>query len=124
MLHGYFSSGTNVPRIEVAIFSHEKVLRLACILDTGFSGYLKIDEQAASDLGIVSDMDMYGVNANGEKMSGRVAYAYVELEKRKMLVEILIFNGPALAGIGLFASFGYKVVVDCKNKSVHLESAT
>jgi hypothetical protein len=76
----------------------------------------------AHELGIVPSNDRFGVNANGEKISAKSGYAYVELEKKRMLVEILIFDGAPLAGIGLFSQFGYKIVVDCKNRTAHLES--
>lgn len=122
MVYGYFPLGTNVPYIEVAILSREKILCPAFVPDTGFSGFLKIDERIADELGIVSTEDAYGINANGEKIPGKSASIHVELEGRRMLADVFIAAGAPLVGIGLFSAFGYTAVVDCKNKTAHLES--
>lgn len=124
MVHGSFSQGTEVPYIEMSVFSGKKVLHAVFVLDTGFSGYVKIDQQTADEFGIVPMGKVDAVNANGERVRVGLANGYAELEGRKMLVEILIFDGACLAGVGLFSVFGYKVVVDCKNRTAHLELAT
>lgn len=123
MVHGYFRHDANVAYIEVPIFSGHKILRQAFILDTGFSGDLKIDKHTADEFDIVAFEKIWGVNANGERMLVEFAQRYVEMEGRRMLADILIFDGASLAGIGLFAAFGYKVVVDCQNRTAHLERA-
>jgi hypothetical protein len=62
--------------------------------------------------------------SRGEKIHVGRARGYAEMDGRKMLVEIFIEKRPLLAGIGLFSMFDYKAVVDCKNKTAHLEHMT
>ena len=121
MVHGYFPAGTNLPYIEVSIFSGKKILHAECILDTGFSGCLKLDKETADKLGIITVEEAHLITANGEKVHADLARAYVEMEGRKRLAEILIVPGVRLAGVDLFSIFGYKAVVDCRNRTAHLE---
>jgi len=122
MVYGYFLNGTNVPYIEVSIFSGKKILSPAFVLDTGFSGDLKIDKRMADQLGVAANREIPAINANGERILAGLSPRYVEMEGRKKLIDILIFDGAPLVGIGLFSAFGYTVVVDCKNRTAHLES--
>lgn len=123
MVHGYFRQDKNLPLVEVSIFSGEDILQAEYILDTGFSGGLKIDRAMAQRLHIIPVDDMETINADNEHAFAGLARCYVELEGRKRLVDILISDGPPLAGIGLFTAFGYTIVVDCKRMAVHLEMA-
>lgn len=122
MVHGYFLHGINLPYVEVSIFSGKKISRSAFVLDTGFSGDIKIDERMADEFGIIPVDEVDTINANGERVRVGFANGYAEMEDRKILVDILIFGGPPLAGMGLFWLFSYKVVVDPKNRTAHLES--
>ena len=63
------------------------------------------------------------INANGERILVDAAYGFAEMEDRKASIRILIGNGTPLAGSGLFSVFGYRVVVDYKNRTAHLEKA-
>jgi hypothetical protein len=45
------------------------------------------------------------------------------MEGRRIPVRIIVVNGPQLAGMGLFTVFGYRVVVDGKNRVAYLEQA-
>lgn len=122
MVHGSFLTDRDLPTIQVPIAFGQTVLLPTFILDTGFSGEIKVDEQTASELGIIAQGVGYIDNANGQRISAKFSPGYAELEGKKKLISIIIADGPHLAGIGLFSLFGYKVVVDCKNKTAHLES--
>lgn len=121
MVYGYFLDGIDVPYIEVMVFLGKKAVRSVFVMDTGFSGDLKIDEQLARELGVIAIEEGHIANAQGEKIRVGRTRGYVELEGRKILVSIFILTGAQLAGIGLFSAFGYKVVVDCKHRTAHLE---
>lgn len=121
MIHGYFLKGTYVPYVEISIFSGKNTLNLPVVLDTGFSGYLKIDHDTADELGIISIEFARITMFYGEEISVGFSYCFVELGNTKILTEILIFSGPPLIGIKLLGDFGYKAVVDCKNRTAHLE---
>jgi predicted aspartyl protease len=121
VIQGSFLPDEKLPTIPVTVVFGQAVLSLDFILDTGFSGDLKISERTANDLGIVAQTATYIVNASGESVPVGVAQGYAEMEGRKAPITINITNGPYLAGIGLFSVFGYKAVVDCKNRSAYLE---
>jgi len=116
-----FLEDRNLPIIQVPIAFGETVILPTFILDTGFSGDIKIDQQTADELGIealgVGDVAV----GNGQRISARFSPAYAELEGKKKPISIVIADGPHLAGISLFTLYGYKVVVDCKNRTAHLE---
>ena len=61
--------------------------------------------------------------ANGQTIQAKFALAYALMEGAKEPVSIAIGEGSKLAGIGLFTKFGYKVVVDCKDRIVELHKA-
>jgi predicted aspartyl protease len=122
MVHGAFLADRDLPTIQVPVAFRETVLFPTFILDTGFSGYIKVDQQTADELGIevqgVTHIDI----ANGERIPAGVSTGYAELENKKKPIDIIIAKGSPLAGMGLFTLFEYKVVVDCKNRTAHLES--
>jgi predicted aspartyl protease len=121
MIHGYFSPDANLPYVHVGVVFGEKIVQGAFILDTGFSGDLKIDYQTAQELGIVEADEIGFVNANGERVLGAFVYGYADMENRRVPIRIIIVNGSQLAGMGLFTVFGYRIMVDGKNRTAHLE---
>lgn len=122
MVYGSFLADRDLPTIQVAIAFGQTVLFPTFILDTGFSGDIKVDHQTAEELGIAAQGVGHTINANGERVLAQFSPGYAEIEGRKKPISIVIADGPHLAGIGLFSLFGYKVIVDCKNKTVHCES--
>jgi predicted aspartyl protease len=121
MISGSFLIDEGLPVIQVPVSFGSTVLYLSCILDTDFSGDLKIDEQTATELGIVSPGVGKFTNANGELVLAGTAQGYAEMEGKKAPVTIIIKKGAHLAGIGLFSVFGYRAVVDCKKKEAYRE---
>jgi predicted aspartyl protease len=121
MVYGYFREGIDLPYIEVSIIYGKKVILQPAILDTGFSGGLKITQKTANELGIVGLESGRIITPYGESMAVHHVDCFVELERRRILLKVLIFSGPALVGIGLLDAFGYKAVVDPRNRKAHLE---
>ena len=121
MIRGSFLVDYDLPMIEVAVSFGQRLLYLPFILDTGFSGDLKIDEQTANDLGVTAPGTGYFTNANGENVLAQTAQGYVDMEERKVPITIIIKNGVSLAGGALFSALGYKVVIDYKNREAYLE---
>jgi len=123
MIEGSFSDFHPLPTVKVFVEFKEAVVYSEFILDTGFSGDLKIDLQTAVELGI-KELDMkYIYNANGQRVPVGFAYGFAELENKKKSVEIIVADGPHLLGISFLASFGYASFVDCKNWICRLEAA-
>ncbi|MBX7046981.1 MAG: hypothetical protein K1X86_14215 [Ignavibacteria bacterium] len=59
--------------------------------------------------------------ANGEQVTLNVAPAFAVIENVKAEVEIIVSNGSPLLGIGFLTKFGYKAIIDCKERTVVLE---
>jgi predicted aspartyl protease len=123
MIEGSFLDFHPLPTVKVLVKFDETVVYSQFVLDTGFSGDLKVDPQTAAGLGIENLGTKYIHNANGQRVLVGFAYGFAELENKKKSVEIIVADGPHLLGIGFLAVFGYKSVVDCKNWICHLELA-
>jgi predicted aspartyl protease len=95
------------------------------VIDTGFTGDLKIDLKTAAELGIEYEkLDVTSIgNANGQLIPAGFTNGFSELQNRKKSIEIIVADGPHLLGINFLATFGYKAVVDCKNWECYLEAA-
>ncbi len=87
MIYGNISVDNNLPYVHVGLVVDKTTVHPEFVLDTGFSGDLKIDTETAADLGI-------NVTLSGSRFTN--------------------VNG-------LFSVFGYRIVVDCKNKTAYLE---
>jgi predicted aspartyl protease len=124
MINGSFLDFRPLPTIKVLVKFNEAVVYPEFILDTGFSGDLKIDPERATELGIEKLGTKYIDHANGQRVLVSFAYGFAELENQKKSVEIIVAAGPHLLGINFLAVFGYKSVVDCKNWVCHLELAS
>jgi len=124
MIHGRFAVDRDLPYVQVGLVLGRDTVYEEFVLDTGFSGDLKIDEQTAADLGIVATQsDMPFMNANGERIFTDVAQGFAEMEGRRAPIRILVGSGMPLVGSRLFSVFGYRAVVDYKDRTVRLERA-
>ncbi len=121
MIYGKFSRDKNLPYIQVGVSVRDAIVYPKFVLDTGFSGDLKINPSTAKDLGFVGTFEVPSVSAHGQEILVDAVVGYAEMEGRKAPIRILIGDGELLAGIGLFSVFGYRAVVDCKNKEAYLE---
>jgi predicted aspartyl protease len=69
MTYGYFTADSNLPYVQIGIVLGGSIFHCEFVLDTGFSGDLKIDPHMAKDLGIASSHWGRLTNANGEHVS-------------------------------------------------------
>jgi predicted aspartyl protease len=125
MIDGFFLEYHTLPAVRIPVLFNEAVSTPDFILDTGFSGDLKVDHIAADDLDIdLRDASVvYIGNANGERVLARLTHGFAELEGKRRPINIIIADGPYLVGISFLATFGYKAIIDCKNWECRLEKA-
>ncbi|TSC77515.1 MAG: hypothetical protein G01um101424_362 [Parcubacteria group bacterium Gr01-1014_24] len=113
----------DLPFIRVDIAWGQAVQAPFFILDTGFTGDLQVTPKIANELGL----DVAGVTtariANGQIVQVPTALALALMEGEVQSVQVLISESFPLAGISFLSKFGYKAIVDCKNKTVALEKA-
>ncbi len=121
MIEGLFTD--NLPVIQVAVAWGQAVQTPFVILDTGFSGDLQVTPATAQGLGL----EVVGVTkskiASGQVIDVPVALAIASMEGATNDIQVMIANSLPLAGIGFLSKFGYKAIVDCKNRTVVLEKA-
>ncbi len=119
MIKGQFVG--NTPLIKVVVASGRAMQTPFVLLDTGFTSDLKVTQKIADEL----DLKRIGVTrvgiANGQTIEAPIALALSAMEGVAKNVEVIISEGLPAAGIGFFSKFGYKAVLDCKNKTVTLE---
>lgn len=121
MVSGLFVE--NVPFIKIALAWGRSVQTPFVILDTGFTGDLQVTPKIAQELGL----EVTGVTkaqiANGQVVDVPVALAYAAMEDVVENIQVLISESMPLVGISFLSKFGYKAIVDCKNRTVALEMA-
>lgn len=121
MIQGFFlQNPPNTPVFQLVVAWGQSVLSPYFILDTGFSGDLKVSPNTAQELGLVATGVENVTDAQGQLVTTKIALGYVAMEGAINAVSIIISDGSQLAGIGLFTKFGYKTIVDCKYRTVGL----
>lgn len=118
MIKGFFIE--NTPFIRVKIGYGRSVQIPVAVLDAGFSGDLQINKTIAEQLGIEPIGAIPVKVANGQTVYVGTALAAVQMEEETAAVDVLISDGMPLAGMELLMKFGYKVAVDCKNRTIEL----
>lgn len=123
MIRGKFlGERQDTPVIKVAISNDLIIRTLVVILDTGFTSDLKIPPEIADELGL-EEVTFTAVRiADNRKVHVPVSVALCAMEGIFKDVEIIISEGPPAAGIGFLSKFSYKAILDCKNKTVILET--
>jgi predicted aspartyl protease len=123
MIYGTFYQNNfpNIPFVDILIGWGQSIQQHTFILDTGFSGELKVTETMAKDLGLetigVVPMGMI----NNQTQEFPAALALVDMEGAKERVTVVIGEGLPVLGIGTLTRFGYKACIDCKHRTVSLQ---
>ena len=101
----------NRPLIRIAVGSSLGIQEIMALVDTGFTGELKLSQKSASELGLKITHAEPVTLANEETITMQASLAEVALEGVKNTVSVLIDAGlMPIIGIGLLRSFGYKKI--------------
>jgi predicted aspartyl protease len=123
MIEGTFV-GSDKPVVKAIVAWGQAIQAPNFVLDTGFTGDLVVSKQIATDLGLSIDGVMKVSLAGSSLIEKPTASAIAVMEGQRLLVTaIIIEEGWPLLGISFMEKFGYKAIVDCKNKKVRLEVA-
>ena len=102
----------NRPLMRVAIESPLGVQEIVVLLDTGFTGELKLSSQIATELGLEVTHTERVTLANEELVTMKASLTEVALEGIKNKVSTLIDAGlMPIVGIALLRRFGYKKII-------------
>lgn len=121
MVEGFMRG--NIPLVTVTISNLDNVLDVTFTLDTGFSEDLLITPEIVRELELeIIDTDTVNIfNANGEKVLLNTSFVRAVLEDEAQDVQVIISKGFPLLGIGFLTKFGYKAIINCKERTVTLE---
>jgi len=111
----------NRPLIPLVVGWNRGVQEITAMVDTGFSGELKVPPKMIDELGLRVTHAQPVLLANGTSTTMRASLAFVAMEGDTKEVNVLISEGRAVIGGGLLKLFGYKLIVDYKEDSVTLE---
>src|SRR3989344_6849747 len=104
----------NQPVIPLVVGWNRGVQEITAIIDTGFSGELKVPPKMIAELGLEVTHVQPVLLANGASATMRASVAFVAMEGETKEVNVLISEGRAVLGGGLLKMFGYKLIVDYK----------
>lgn len=111
----------NRPVIKLTVANGFKAKKVITLVDTGFTGELKLSSKEVMDLSIVPDRLETVQLANGRPAKMFASSAEVSMEGIKNSVEVLISDGIATIGISLLRKFGYNLNVDLKKDILLLQ---
>lgn len=84
------------------------------LIDTGFTGDLKVPLEIANELGLVITHSEYICLGNDEVVEIPVSLGAASMEGVLKPVMILIDRGIPMIGMSFLKKFGYILTVDCK----------
>lgn len=119
MITGIFVE--DMPFIRVSIAWGNAVQSSHAVLDTGFTGDLQVTPKIAKVLGLQINGVTSARIASGDVVQVPTALAIVSMEGVVKYIQVLIADSIPLAGISFLSKFNYKVMVDCKNKTITME---
>lgn len=112
MIKGIVSD--NQPLISVIVGWRRGVQELVALVDTGFTGELKIPPDKVSELGLeVTHAEPVSL-ADEKVVNMSASLTYVSMEGVSSVVNVIIGEGIAIIGVGLLKKFGYTLNINFK----------
>ncbi len=119
MIHGGIYN--NRPLIPLSVGWKLKAQEITALIDTGFTGELKISSKEAMELGIETTHTELVTLANESTVGMPVGLAQVSMEGIQSTVEVLISDGMPIIGVGLLKKFGYILSINFPANIVSLK---
>ncbi len=113
----------NIPLIGISLGWLSGIKKITAIIDTGFSGELKIPPSLAKELKIEITHTERLILADDSSISIPVGLIFTSIEGESKIVYALIGDGISLIGVGLLKKFGLKLTADFKKETLVLERA-
>ncbi len=111
----------NKPLISLIIGWKLGVQEAVALVDTGFTGELKISPEKALELGLEITHTEPVILGDEKAVNMGASLALVSMEGVANVVNVLVANGSPLIGIGLLRKFGYALNVEVKYNSLTLQ---
>lgn len=99
----------NRPITKIVMGTGLGIQEMVVVMDTGFSGGVKIPKEKVSELGIEVTHTEYVSLADNRKVPMEAGLALVVIEGITKVVDVLMGEGVPLIGIGLLKKFKYNL---------------
>ena len=114
----------NRPLIPVIVGWTLGVQELIALVDTGFTGELKVSPDTATELGLeITHAEPVSLG-NDQVVNMSASLALVSMEGTKNVVNVLISQGKPIIGVSLLRKFGYTLTIDFKFNALELRSTS
>ncbi len=113
----------NRPFISLIVGWRLGVQETVALVDTGFTGELKISPQKALELGLQITHAEPVTLADEKTVTMPASLALVSMEGVRNVVNVLVSQGTTIIGVGLLRRFGYALNMDVKYNSLILEKS-
>ena len=108
----------NRPLISLIVGWRLGVQDTVVLVDTGFTGELKISPEKALELGLQITHTERVTLADEKTVYMQASLALVSMEGVMNVVNVLVSQGTPLVGVGLLRRFGYALNMDVKYNSL------
>jgi predicted aspartyl protease len=119
MLHGRIYEDR--PLLPVTIGWKENLQDIILLVDTGYTGEVKLTPRQVQELGIEVTHTRDVRYGDGKPVTREYGIARVSLEGSQKTVSVLIDEGVSVIGVQLLRDFGYKLTVDFPSDEFVLE---
>ena len=99
------------------------VQETVALVDTGFTGELKISPEKALELGLQIPHAEPVTLADEKTVYMQASLALVSMEGVRNVVNVLVSKGTTIIGVGLLRRFGYALNMDVKYNSLLLQKS-
>ncbi|MBU1015290.1 hypothetical protein KKI17_02535 [Patescibacteria group bacterium] len=120
MIQGGFR-GDGIPVVPLIVGWKSGVQEIIAMLDTGFSGELKVPPEVKKELGLVTTHIQPTLLANNQIEQSEAALAYASLEGATEEVTVLITPGFPAIGSGLLRRLNFALAINFRKNIVTLE---
>jgi len=111
----------NRPLISLIVGWKLGVQETAALVDTGFTGELKISPEKAVELGLQITHTEPVVLGDEKTVYMQASLAVVSMEGVMNVVNVLVSQGIPIIGVGLLRRFGYALNMDVRYNSLVLQ---
>ncbi len=119
MIHGGIYNDR--PLILLVIGWQSKLQEITALVDTGFTGELKISQKEATELDIKATHTEPVTLADEKTVDMSSGLAQVSMEGVQNTVDVLISDGMPIIGVGLLKKFGYILTINFPANLVSLK---
>lgn len=113
----------NRPFISLIVGWRLGVQETVALVDTGFTGELKISPVKAWELGLQITHAEPVTLADEKIVTMQASLALVSMEGVRNVVNVLVSQGTTIIGVGLLRRFGYALNMDVKYNSLILQKS-